>query len=135
MNKLVEYWKERSGGQKGLILAAFAATFLAVAGFAWLANRTPMAMLYSGLDSSRAGEVMAELDKTGVASEIRGDAIWVDADQRDVLAMPIEVDGAAHAPTCGALAWSAMRQRSAKGAIMSFTVAAAAALPPQSKIT
>lgn len=59
----------------------------------------------------------------------------VDADQRDVRAVPIEVDGAAHAPTCGALAWSAMRQRSAKGAIMSFTVAAAAASPPQSKIT
>lgn len=89
MQKLADYWRDRTNSQKQLVVAAFAISFLAVVAFAWLANRTPMAMLYSGLDSSRAGEVMAELDKTGVASEIRGDAIWVDADQRDRLRMTL----------------------------------------------
>lgn len=89
MQKLVEYWAERSGSQKALILAAFVVTFLSVAGFAWLANRTPMALLYSGLDPARAGEVMAELDKTGVPSEIRGESIWVDAAERDRLRMTL----------------------------------------------
>ncbi|MBB1490310.1 flagellar M-ring protein FliF [Paracoccus sp. MC1854] len=83
MQKLAEYWGERSSSQKQLIAAAFLLTFLAVGAFALLANRTPMALLYSGLDLARAGEVMAELDKTGVPSEIRGDAIWVDAGERD----------------------------------------------------
>ncbi|MBB1498768.1 flagellar basal-body MS-ring/collar protein FliF [Paracoccus sp. MC1862] len=83
MQKLAEYWGERSSSQKQLIAAAFLLTFLAVGAFALLANRTPMALLYSGLDPARAGEVMAELDKTGVPSEIRGDAIWVDAGERD----------------------------------------------------
>lgn len=85
MQKLAEYWGERSSSQKQLIAAAFLLTFLAVGAFAWAANRTPMALLYSGLDPARAGEVMAELDKTGVPSEIRGDAIWVDAAERDRL--------------------------------------------------
>lgn len=89
MQKLAEYWNERTGAQKGLIAAAFALTFLAVVGFSWLANRTPMALLYSGLDPARSGEVMAELDKSGVASEIRGDAIWVDAAERDRLRMTL----------------------------------------------
>ena len=89
MQKLTEYWRDRSSGQKQLVVAAFAISFLAIMAFAWLANRTPLALLYSGLDSSRAGEVMAELDKTGVPSEIRGDAIWVAADQRDRLRMTL----------------------------------------------
>lgn len=89
MQKLAEYWNERSAAQRRTLVGAFVLTFLLVAGFAWFANRTPMALLYSGLDSSRAGEVMAELDKTGVASEIRGDAIWVDAAQRDRLRMTL----------------------------------------------
>ena len=89
MQKLAEYWNDRSSSQKQLIGAAFLLTFLAVAGFAWLASRTPMALLYSGLDPARAGEVMAELDKTGVPSEIRGDAIWVAEAERDRLRMTL----------------------------------------------
>lgn len=89
MQKLAEYWGERSSSQKQLIVAAFLLTFLAVGAFALLANRTPMALLYSGLDPARAGEVMAELDKTGVPSEIRGDAIWVDAAERDRLRLTL----------------------------------------------
>ncbi|MDO5369702.1 flagellar basal-body MS-ring/collar protein FliF [Paracoccus sp. (in: a-proteobacteria)] len=89
MQKLAEYWGERSSSQKQLIAAAFLLTFLAVGAFALLANRTPMALLYSGLDPARAGEVMAELDKTGVPSEIRGDAIWVDAAERDRLRLTL----------------------------------------------
>ncbi|KGJ15282.1 flagellar MS-ring protein [Paracoccus sanguinis] len=87
MQKLAEYWSERSTSQKALIAAAFVLTFLAVAGFAWVANRPSMALLYAGLDPARAGEVMAELDKTGVPSEIRGDAIWVESGERDRLRM------------------------------------------------
>ena len=62
MQKLAEYWSERSISQKALIAAAFVLTFLAVAGFAWVANRPSMALLYAGLDPARAGEVMAELE-------------------------------------------------------------------------
>ena len=89
MQKLAEYWNERSSSQKQLIVAAFVTTFMVVSGFAWLANRTPMALLYGGLDSARAGEVMAELDRTGVKSEIRGDSIWVDSGQRDRMRMTL----------------------------------------------
>lgn len=89
MQKLTEYWAERSSSQKGLIAGAFVVTFLVIAGFAWIANRAPMALLYSGLDSARAGEVMTELDKTGVVSEIRGDSIWVDAAERDRIRMTL----------------------------------------------
>lgn len=50
MQKLQDYWNERSSAQRLVLGAAFAATFLLVAGFAWLANRPSMALIYGGLD-------------------------------------------------------------------------------------
>ena len=115
MQKLAEYWNDRSASQKRLIGAAFLLTFLAVAGFAWLASRTPMALLYSGLDSARAGEVMAELDKTGIPSEIRGDAIWVAEAERDRLRMTLA--GIRILATATSLAKAIPSGRSARSAI------------------
>ena len=101
MQKLAEYWKDRTAGQKQALVAAFLVTFLGIAGFAWLGNRTSLALLYSGLDPAQAGEVMAALDKTGVPSEIRGDAIWVDAGQRDRLRMTLAGEGLPAAGAAG----------------------------------
>ena len=48
-----------------------------------------MALLYSGLDDAQAGPVVAHLDQSGVAYELRGGAIWVDESQRDRLRMDL----------------------------------------------
>ncbi|WP_103173428.1 flagellar basal-body MS-ring/collar protein FliF [Paracoccus sp. SY] len=93
MQKLQDYWTERSSQQKAVLVAAFLATFMAIAGFAWMANRPSMSLLYGGLDSAQAGEVVAGIERAGVAYEVRGDSIWVDAASRDKLRMDLAAQG------------------------------------------
>ncbi|TBN42697.1 flagellar M-ring protein FliF [Paracoccus subflavus] len=93
MQKLQDYWTERSSQQKAVLAAAFLATFLAIAGFAWLANRPSMSLLYGGLDSAQAGEVVAGIERAGVPYEVRGDSIWVDSASRDKLRMDLAAQG------------------------------------------
>ena len=49
------------------------------------------------LNQPAAGEVVAALDQRGVAYEVRGDSIYVDAAQRDSLRMALAVEGPAAA--------------------------------------
>ncbi|WP_207100020.1 flagellar basal-body MS-ring/collar protein FliF [Paracoccus shandongensis] len=93
LQKLQDYWIERSSQQKAILVAAFLTTFLAIAGFAWVANRPAMSLLYGGLDSAQAGEVVAGIERAGVAYEVRGDAIWVEAASRDKLRMDLAAQG------------------------------------------
>ncbi|MBU3028611.1 flagellar basal-body MS-ring/collar protein FliF [Paracoccus marinaquae] len=93
MQKLQDYWTERSSRQKTILAAAFLATFLAVAAFGWLASRPGMAMLYGALDSAQSGEVIAGIERAGVIYEVRGDTIWVDERQRDRLRMELAAQG------------------------------------------
>lgn len=93
MQKLQDYWNERSSQQKALLGAAFLATFLVISGLAWLANRPGMALIYGGLDAAQAGDVIAGIERAGVAYEVRGDAIYVDQAHRDRLRMDLAAQG------------------------------------------
>lgn len=93
MQKLQDYWNERSSRQKTILVGAFLATFLAVSAFSWIASRPSLSMLYSGLDPSVAGEVVAGIERMGVAYEVRGNSIYVDASQRDRLRMDLAGEG------------------------------------------
>ncbi|WP_410216416.1 flagellar basal-body MS-ring/collar protein FliF [Paracoccus sp. (in: a-proteobacteria)] len=101
MQKLQDYWLERSSQQKMILGGAFLAVFLAVAGFGWLASRTSMALIYGGLDAAQAGEVIAGIERAGVPYEVRGDAIWVEAAQRDRLRMDLAAQGLPAASSTG----------------------------------
>ena len=93
MQKLQDYWNERSSQQKIILAAAFLATFLVIAGFGWMASRPGMSMIYGGLDSAQAGEVVAGIERAGVTYEVRGDSIWVDTSARDRLRMELAAQG------------------------------------------
>ncbi|MFV0386989.1 flagellar basal-body MS-ring/collar protein FliF [Paracoccus sp. (in: a-proteobacteria)] len=93
MQKLQDYWTERSSQQKAILAVAFLATFLTIAGFGWFASRPGMALLYGGLDPAQAGEVVAAVERSGTAYEVRGDSIWVDSQQRDRLRMDLAAQG------------------------------------------
>lgn len=101
MQKLRDYWNERSSGQKAILAGAFLASFVAVAGFGWLASRPSMALLYGALDATQSGEVIAGIEKSGAAYEIRGDSIWVDTRQRDRLRMELAGQGLPATGTAG----------------------------------
>lgn len=73
----------------GAILGVvFAMTFL-VRGV----TQSPMALLYSGLDASHAGEIVEELDQRGVEYEIRGAAIFIPERDRDAVRIALAKDG------------------------------------------
>lgn len=93
MQKLQDYWNERSSQQKLVMVAAFLATFLAITGFAMLASRPSMALLYAGLDPEHAGDVVAGVERAGIPYEVRGDSIYVDGAQRDRLRMDLAAQG------------------------------------------
>lgn len=101
MQKLREYWQARSQRQRALLIGAFAATFLAVAGFALLAGRQPMALLYGGLDPAQAGAIMAELDRQKTPYQVRGESIWVPTGARDRLRLDLAAQGLPEAGSAG----------------------------------
>ena len=81
--------------------AAFLGTFLVIAGFGWMASRPSMALIYGGLDSAQAGEVIAGIERAGVPYEVPGDSIYVAADQRDRLRMDLAAEGLPAAGSTG----------------------------------
>ncbi|ODT61174.1 MAG: flagellar M-ring protein FliF [Paracoccus sp. SCN 68-21] len=101
LQKLQDYWNERSSQQRMILGAAFLGTFLVIAGFGWLASRPSMALIYGGLDSAQAGEVIAGIERAGIPYEVRGDAIWVASDQRDRLRMDLAAQGLPAATSTG----------------------------------
>ena len=89
MQELRNFWVARNSRQRFAILGGFAASFLLVLAFVALAGRTPMALLYSGLDDAQTGPVVAHLEQGGIAYELRAGSIWVDEAQRDRVRMDL----------------------------------------------
>ncbi len=77
-----------------LVLLLAAAAFVAVLVALWrMATAPGMTLLYAGLDGGQASGVVNALDQRGVAYDVRGDAIFVDSSQRDVLRMTLAGEG------------------------------------------
>lgn len=93
MQNLLSLWANLSNRRRAIVMGATLAMFLAILGLARMAGTTEMALLYSGLDSAAAGDVVTALDQQGVKYEIRGDAIYVDQSVRDNLRMTLAAQG------------------------------------------
>ncbi|MDO5621667.1 MAG: flagellar basal-body MS-ring/collar protein FliF [Paracoccus sp. (in: a-proteobacteria)] len=89
MQKLQDYWRERNQQQKLILISAFAATFLGILALTALANRTEYALLYSGLESKQAGEIVSAVERAGVPYQVRGDSIYVESASRDRLRLEL----------------------------------------------
>ena len=57
------------------------------------ATKEPMALLYSGLEPQYAGEIIEELDQSGVEYEIQGGAIFIPEGQRDSVRFALAKEG------------------------------------------
>ena len=93
MQNLLSLWASLDNRRRIVVLGATVAMFVAVLSLARLANTPNLVLLYSGLDSAAAGNVMAALEARKVTYAIEGDAIMVDAAQRDGLRMQLAADG------------------------------------------
>jgi len=86
-------WTGLTPRRRVIVILATVAMFAAILFLSRVATAPRMTLLYSGLDSSSAGEVVRALDQAGVAYDIRGPAIYVDSRQRDSLRMTLAADG------------------------------------------
>jgi flagellar M-ring protein FliF len=93
MQNLISLWSSLNLRRRIIIVGATVAMFLAVFGLSRMAATPGMALLYAGLDSGAAGEVVRALDQRGVVYEVVGDTIRVDATQRDSLRMVLAAEG------------------------------------------
>lgn len=93
MQQLSSLWSSLDPRRRIVVGLAALATIAAVIDLARVAATPQMALLYAGLDSRAAGEVVTALDQHAVAYQVRGSAIYVDATKRDQLRMTLATEG------------------------------------------
>lgn len=93
MANLLALWGSLSIIKRSLLLAATLGVFVAVLALARFGSGGSQSLLYAGLDPRTAGEVIAALDQTGTTYDVRGNAIYVPAADRDILRMQLAGQG------------------------------------------
>ncbi len=91
--QLLNLWNALDARRRIIVVLASLAMFAAVLGLARMTSQPSMSLLYSGLESSAAGDVVAALEQRGVAYDVRGGAIMVDSARRDELRMTLAGEG------------------------------------------
>lgn len=93
MQSPISLWHRLDRTRKAIIAGATLAVFLAILLLARLGEAPQMALLYAGLDPQAAGDVVAALDRQGVAYQVTGDSIQVPSPMRDRLRMALAAEG------------------------------------------
>ncbi|PVA09660.1 flagellar M-ring protein FliF [Pelagivirga sediminicola] len=93
MQNIATLWTTLDPRKRIVIALAVIAMFAAVIGLTRMAATPSLTLLYAGLESGPAGEVVRALEQRGVVYEVRGGAIFVDSAQRDTLRMTLASEG------------------------------------------
>ena len=93
MQQITSIWTSLDMRKRIIVLAATLAMFIAVIGLSRMATTSQLTLLYAGLESGAAGDVVKALEARGVVYEIRGGSIFVDTSQRDSLRMTLASEG------------------------------------------
>lgn len=93
MQQLLSIWLSLDGRKRMVVMLSSVAMFAAVIGLGRMAAAPNMVTLYSGLESSSAGEVVKALEQQGVIFEVRNGSILVSSAQRDQLRMSLATAG------------------------------------------
>ncbi|WGH80166.1 flagellar basal-body MS-ring/collar protein FliF [Jannaschia ovalis] len=76
-----------------ILALATAVAFFAILGLTRLATAPRMELLFARLEPAAAAEIVASLEASGTAFEVRGDSIFVDGRARDALRMRLAGEG------------------------------------------
>lgn len=93
MQSLSTVWTALDARRRVFVILATVAVFAAVLTLARGAGTKDMSLLFGGLESRAAGDVIGALDQRGVLYEVRGGAIYVPTGQRDNLRMSLAGEG------------------------------------------
>ena len=93
MQQLISLWSSLEPRRRVMAVIASLAVIATVVAMSKIASNPTMSLLYAGMESETAGEVVASLEQQGVVYEIRGDSIFVEATRRDELRMILAGEG------------------------------------------
>ncbi|MEB8387677.1 flagellar basal-body MS-ring/collar protein FliF [Rhodobacteraceae bacterium KMM 6894] len=93
MQNIATLWTNMDLRKRIIVILASVAMFAAVLGLTRMAATPSMTLLYAGLESGPAGEVVSALEQRGVIYDVRGGAIFVESAQRDTLRMTLASEG------------------------------------------
>jgi len=93
LQQLLSVWTTLEPRRRIIVVLATVAMFATVLALSRMATAPGMSLLYAGLESSAAGEVVATLEQRGVSYEVRGGTIFVDSSRRDELRMTLASEG------------------------------------------
>ncbi|MGR3761334.1 flagellar basal-body MS-ring/collar protein FliF [Roseobacteraceae bacterium NS-SX3] len=93
MQQIKNVWAGLDTRKRVIVAGATAAMILSVLAMSVLANKPNMQLLYAGLESGSAGDVVRALDQRGTQYEVRGGSIYVPASARDELRMTLASEG------------------------------------------
>ena len=93
MENLTTVWQRQDKRRLAILAIATLTAFAMVLFLTRLATAPRMELLFGGLEPAAASEVVASLEARGVAYEVTGNAIRVDADLRDSLRMQLAGEG------------------------------------------
>ncbi len=93
MQNVIALWSSLDLRRRLIIGGATLGMFLAVVLLGRAASQADMVLLYAGLEPAAAGDVVAALQARGVAHQVQGDSILVDAAERDSLRMALASEG------------------------------------------
>ena len=93
MQQIQNVWLSLDARRRVIVVLATVAVFAAILGMSRMAARPSLSLLYSGLESGAAGEVVQALESRGVAYDVRGGAILVESSKRDQLRMTLASEG------------------------------------------
>lgn len=93
VHQIVSAWTGLPLRRQVIVALATGAMFFAILAMSRMATAPNMTLLYAGLESGAAGEVVRALEQRGAAFEVRGDSIFVDAKERDQLRLTLASEG------------------------------------------
>ena len=93
MQQLMNIWLKLTLRKQITIVVATMSMFLGILLMSRIVTSPNMTLLYSGLDSGAAGDVVRAMEQQGVIFEVRGGAIFVDSSMRDELRLTLASEG------------------------------------------
>jgi len=93
LESLGTIWSALSVQRRVILTFAVIVVFAAVLLLARNAGNQNMSLLFGELDGRASGEIITALDQQGVAYDVRGNAIYVPTQQRDLLRMNLAAEG------------------------------------------
>ncbi len=93
MQQVINIWSALDVRKRVIVVLATVAMFWAVLSLTRAASQPSLTLLYSGLESGAAGDVVSALEQRGVAYDVRGGSIFVEASLRDELRMTLASEG------------------------------------------